>query len=49
MPVQIFLWSDLPERAFVERASAAIMVLLSFLIAMNILAVILRKRFENKW
>jgi phosphate transport system permease protein len=49
MPVQIFLWSDLPERAFIERASAAIMVLLSFLIAMNILAVILRRRFENKW
>jgi phosphate transport system permease protein len=49
MPVQIYLWSDLPERAFIERASAAIMVLLSFLIAMNILAVILRKRFENKW
>jgi phosphate transport system permease protein len=49
MPVQIFLWSDLPERAFIERASAAIMVLLSFLIAMNILAVVLRKRFENKW
>jgi phosphate transport system permease protein len=49
MPVQIFLWSDLPERAFIERASAAIMVLLSFLIAMNIVAVVLRKRFENKW
>jgi phosphate transport system permease protein len=49
MPVQIFLWSDLPERAFIERASAAIMVLLSFLIAMNILAVILRRRFEKKW
>jgi phosphate transport system permease protein len=49
MPVQIFLWSDLPERAFIERASAAIMVLLSFLIAMNLLAVLLRRRFENKW
>ncbi len=49
MPVQIFLWSDLPERAFIERASAAIMVLLSFLIAMNLLAVVLRRRFENKW
>ncbi len=49
MPVQIFLWSDLPERAFVERASAAIMVLLGFLIVMNALAVLLRKRFERKW
>lgn len=49
MPVQIYLWSDSPERAFVERASAAIMVLLGFLIVMNILAVVLRKRFERKW
>ncbi len=49
MPVQIYLWSDLPERAFVERASAAIMVLLGFLIIMNALAVLLRKRFERKW
>ncbi|MGB5325065.1 MAG: phosphate ABC transporter permease PstA [Pseudomonadales bacterium] len=49
LPVQIFLWSDSPERAFVERTSAAIMVLLSFLIAMNALAVLLRKRFERRW
>jgi phosphate transport system permease protein len=49
MPVQIFLWSDAPERAFVERSSAAIVVLLGFLIAMNLLAVLLRKRFERKW
>ena len=49
MPVQIFLWSDSPERAFVERASAAIMVLLGFLVVMNVLAVVLRKRFERKW
>jgi phosphate transport system permease protein len=49
MPVQIFLWSDAPERAFVERASAAIMILLGFLILMNVLAVVLRKRFEKKW
>ncbi len=49
MPVQIYLWSDLPERAFVERASAAIMMLLGFLIVMNALAVVLRRRFENKW
>lgn len=49
MPVQIFLWSDSPERAFVERASAAIMVLLGFLVMMNVLAVVLRRRFERKW
>jgi phosphate transport system permease protein len=49
LPVQIFLWADSPERAFVERTSAAIMVLLAFLIAMNLIAVILRKRFERRW
>jgi len=49
LPVQIFLWADLPERAFVERTSAAIMVLLAFLILMNALAIILRKRFERRW
>ncbi len=49
LPVQIFLWADSPERAFVERTSAATMVLLCFLIAMNALAVLLRKRFERRW
>jgi phosphate transport system permease protein len=49
LPVQIFMWADSPERAFTERTSAAIMVLLGFLIAMNALAVILRKRFERRW
>ncbi len=49
LPVQIFLWSDSPERAFVEKTSAAIMVLLAFLITMNTLAVILRKRLERRW
>jgi len=49
LPVQIFLWADSPERAFVERTSAAIMVLLAFLIAMNAAAVILRRRFERRW
>ncbi|QHJ13353.1 Phosphate transport system permease protein PstA [Paraglaciecola mesophila] len=44
LPVQIFLWADSPERAFIERTSAAIMVLLAFLIAMNGLAVWLRHR-----
>ena len=49
LPVQIFLWADSPERAFVERTSAAIMVLLAFLVTMNALAVVLRKRFERRW
>jgi len=49
LPVQVYLWADSPERAFVERTSAAIMVLLAFLIAMNTLAVIMRKRFERRW
>ncbi|WP_237457477.1 phosphate ABC transporter permease PstA [Pseudomaricurvus sp. HS19] len=49
LPVQIFLWADSPERAFVERTSAAIMVLLGFLILMNTLAVWLRKRLERRW
>jgi len=49
LPVQIFLWADSPERGFVEKASAAILVLIAFLIAMNLVAVVLRKRFERQW
>ena len=49
LPVQIYLWADSPERAFVERTSAAIMVLLAFLIVMNALAVLLRRKFERRW
>jgi phosphate transport system permease protein len=49
LPVQIYLWVDSPERAFVERTSAAVMILLLFLIAMNATAVFLRKRFERRW
>ncbi|MDJ0656375.1 MAG: phosphate ABC transporter permease PstA [Xanthomonadales bacterium] len=49
LPVQIFLWADSPERAFVERTSAAILVLLGFLLMMNLAAVLLRRRFERKW
>jgi phosphate transport system permease protein len=49
LPVQVFLWSDSPERAFVERTSGAIIVLLAFLIVMNAAAVILRNRFEKRW
>ena len=49
MPVQIYLWSDAPERAFIERTAAATLVLLGFLVIMNALAVVLRKKFERKW
>jgi phosphate transport system permease protein len=49
LPVQIYLWADSPERAFVERTSAAIMVLLAVLMAMNAVAVLLRRRFERRW
>lgn len=48
LPVQIFLWADSPERGFTEKTSAAIMVLMGFLILMNALAVYLRRRFEVK-
>ena len=49
LPVQIYLWADSPERAFTERTSAAIMVLLAFLITMNALAVWLRRKLERRW
>jgi len=49
LPVQIYMWADSPERAFTERTSAAIMILLGFLILMNGLAVFLRKKFERRW
>ena len=49
MPVQIFMWSDSAERAFYERSSLAILFLVGFLIAMNSLAVVLRRKFEKKW
>lgn len=49
LPVQIYLWADSPERAFVEKNSAAIMVLLGFLITMNAAAVYMRNKFEMKW
>ena len=49
LPVQIFIWSDSPERAFIALTSAAIVVLLIFLFLMNLLAIILRKKFETRW
>jgi phosphate transport system permease protein len=49
LPVQIYLWADSPERGFAEKTSAAILVLLVALVALNLLAIWLRKRFEIKW
>jgi phosphate transport system permease protein len=49
MPVQIYLWSDLPELAFQAKTAAAIIVLLAFLFIMNALAIYTRKRFERRW
>jgi len=49
LPTQIYIWADSPERGFVSRTSAAILVLLGFLVLMNGLAVLLRNRFERRW
>jgi phosphate transport system permease protein len=49
LPVQIFLWSDEVDRAFVEKTSAAIIVLLVFMLLMNGLAIYLRNKFERRW
>ena len=49
LPVQVYLWADSPERGFIEKTSAAIMVLLAFLLLMNSLAIWLRNKYEIKW
>jgi phosphate transport system permease protein len=49
LPVQVYLWADSPERAFVGKTAAAIVVLLFFLVTMNAAAVFLRKHFERRW
>ncbi len=49
LPVQIFMWADFPEAAFQQKTSAAIIVLLAFLVAMNAVAVVLRRHFERRW
>lgn len=49
LPTQIFIWADSPERGFVSRTSAAIMVLLGFLLIMNAIAIFLRQRLERRW
>ncbi|MFP5076579.1 phosphate ABC transporter permease PstA [Rhizobium sp. YIM 134829] len=49
LPVQIYMWANEAERAFVERTSGAIIVLLIFLVVMNLGAILLRRRFERRW
>ncbi len=49
LPTQIYMWATEPERAFTERTSAAIIILLAFLLAMNSIAIILRRAFERRW
>lgn len=49
LPVQIYMWANEAERAFVERTSGAIIVLLVFLAVMNLTAILLRRRFERRW
>ena len=49
LPVQIFMWADFAERMFVLKTSAAIMVLLAFLIVMNAAAIFIRKKLERRW
>ncbi|MXW84371.1 MAG: phosphate ABC transporter permease PstA [Boseongicola sp. SB0667_bin_21] len=49
LPTQIFIWADSPERGFVSRTSAAILVLLGFLITMNAMSIYLRNKFERSW
>ena len=49
LPVQIFMWADFAERMFVQKTSAAIIILLAFLISMNAAAIFLRKKLERRW
>ncbi|MBX3597490.1 MAG: phosphate ABC transporter permease PstA [Rhizobiaceae bacterium] len=49
LPVQIYMWANEAERAFVERMSGAIIILLVFLMAMNLTAILLRRKFERRW
>jgi len=49
MPAQIFTWAGMPEGAYVERVSGAILILLGVLLSMNALAIYFRKKYEVKW
>jgi len=49
LPVQVYSWASRSDPAFIERASGAIIVLLGFLFIMNIVAILLRRRYERRW
>ncbi|WP_366655583.1 phosphate ABC transporter permease PstA [Fodinicurvata sp. EGI_FJ10296] len=49
LPTQIYIWADSPERGFTSRTSAAILVVLCFMICMNAIAIFMRRKFENRW
>lgn len=49
LPTQIYIWADSPERGFVSRTSAGILVLMGFLLLMNAIAIVLRQRLERRW
>ena len=49
LPVQVFIWANQSEQAFDYRTAAAIVVLIAFLIVMNLIAILLRRRFERRW
>jgi phosphate transport system permease protein len=49
MPAQIYTWAAAPMPAFYEKAWGGIIILLVFLLTMNIIAIILRRRFERRW
>lgn len=49
LPVQVYSWASRSDPAFIERSSGAIIVLLAFLLVMNIIAIVLRRRFERRW
>jgi len=49
MPAQLFTWAGMPERMYIEKTAAGIIVLLSILISLNAIAIYLRKKFEVKW
>lgn len=49
LPVQVYSWASRADPAFVERSAGAIIVLLFFLLVMNALAIVLRRRFEKRW
>lgn len=49
MPAQIFTWSGMPERAYIERTAAGILVLLGILLSLNAIAIYLRKKYSRTW